>query len=162
MRYVAKVHVGKGNGKDSVSSEYAAGNERFAPYECDFVGFYIDVFVCLGVDFDCRVGCFAVAYQEGVALGISYYECFRRELFDFLRGGELQHSLFRIIAVDVLLFSLAACIAVVFYWCKGRGDFNGYSCDVLFRYVRGKLIAGEVRYRCDAWKGLCHRWTEVC
>jgi hypothetical protein len=32
---------------------------------------------------------------------------------------------------------------------------------VLFRYVRGKLIAGEVRYRCDAWKGLFHRWTKV-
>jgi len=147
--------------KTGVSSGYDAGNEGFAPYECDFVGFYIAVFVCLGVDFDCRVGRFAVAYQEGVALGVSYYECFCWELGDFLRGGELQHSLFRIIAVDVLLFSLAACIAVVFYRCKGRGDFNGYSCDVLFRYVRGKLIAGEVRYRCDAWKGLFHRWTKV-
>lgn len=161
MRYVAKVHVGKGNGKDRCFLEYDAGNERFAPYEGDLIALDVGVFVCLGVDFDCRVGRFAVAYQEGVALCVYYYECFCWELGDFLRGGELQHSLFRIIAVDVLLFSLAACIAVVFYWCKGRGDFNRYSCDVLFRYVRGKLIAGEVRYRCDAWKGLFHRWTKV-
>lgn len=115
MRYVAKVHVGKGNGKDRCFLGYDTGNEGFAPYEGDLIALDVGVFVCLGVDFDCRVGCFAVAYQEGVALGVSYYESFCWELGDFLRGGELQHSLFRIIAVDVLLFSLAACIAVVFY-----------------------------------------------